>query len=101
MGVDGIAFDWDEVEAPEGNVRHIAQHNVTPEEFEQAVLDPRGYVLGRYEEGGEERVAVVGSTTDGRILVTIYAPRQGRIRPVTAYPARPRFIRRYEEGIGL
>lgn len=76
-----IEFDWDD-----GNVRHLRGHRVSPEEFEQVILnDP--FDLEYQTETGESRYKSFGVTDGGRILIVVWTVRQGRIRAVTAYEA--------------
>jgi uncharacterized DUF497 family protein len=43
-------FDWDDA-----NVDHLARHDVTPEEAEEALLDPRRIGASAYAVEGERR----------------------------------------------
>ena len=82
-------FDWDR-----GNIDHIALHGVTPAEAEQVVLnDPID--LQFQLRNGEERIAQVGETAAGRILVVITTVRDDLIRVVTAFPAIRRLRKLY------
>jgi uncharacterized DUF497 family protein len=73
-------FDWDD-----GNRNHIARHNVSCEEAEQVLLNAP-LELG-YEWIEEERIAELGHTNSGRILVVISTWRGHKVRVVTAYDA--------------
>lgn len=86
---DDLAFDWDEA-----NQAHIARHNVTPEEVEQAFAnDPMD--LGAEIVDGEERYIGVGHTDQLRILVLAWTMRGVTMRPITAFDASDRLARRY------
>ncbi len=76
-----MLFDWDD-----GNRNHIARHNVTIDEAEQAV-NRFTWDLDRYEVRGEERQEAVGETENGRILFLVVTDRDDRLRVVTAYDA--------------
>jgi hypothetical protein len=77
-------FDWDA-----RNIAHLKRHRVRPHEFEQVILsDP--FDLEYEVNNGEERYKALGMTVQGRILVVVWTPREGRVRPVTAYPANKR-----------
>ena len=83
---------WDE-----GNVAHIARHNVLPGEVEEVcAADPL------VQQGKKGRLAVVGLTTKGRMLKIILAPKdkEGVYYPVTAHPAgrKDRRLYRLEKG---
>jgi uncharacterized protein len=77
--MDELDFAWDSE-----NVRHIAEHRVSPAEAEQAFSDPTNVTLETSIVDGEEREAIVGMTATGRILVVVVTERAGRIRVVTA-----------------
>lgn len=85
-------FDWDD-----GNLSHVMQHGVLPAEAEQAIDDPHALATAAYDVAGEQRFGLVGETDDGRLLQVVYTWRGDRRRVVTAFPARPREQRRYEE----
>jgi uncharacterized DUF497 family protein len=75
-------FEWDQ-----GNLRHIAEHDVSPEEAEYVLLhDP---VELEYQDwhGDEERFQEVGVTASGRFLVVLSTVRGIRLRVLTAYDA--------------
>ncbi len=79
----GLRFDWDV-----HNTDHLAEHDVRPEEAEQALS---GYILDldyRVTEDGEERWTALGQTASGRLLVIVWTMLEnGSYRPITAYPA--------------
>ena len=81
MSSDAPEFDWDD-----SNRDHLALHNVTPEEAEEAVLDPHAVLLD-IQSDEEERIKSVGITSRGRIIVVISTFRGEAIRPITAYAA--------------
>jgi uncharacterized DUF497 family protein len=87
--LDNLKFDWDEQ-----NSGHIAQHDIAPPEAEQ-VLFNRPIDISAELRNGEERIAQVGETDADRILVVVSTRlADGRIRVVTAWPAKER-LRRY------
>lgn len=83
-------FEWDDA-----NADHIARHAVTPEEAEEALLDPRRIGTPAYSVEGEARTAILGSTEDGRVLFVVFTRRHGLVRVVTARDAAPAERRRY------
>jgi uncharacterized protein len=84
-----LKFDWDEQ-----NSDHIARHGVAPSEAEQAIFN-RPVDIGVELRNGEERIAHVGETDANRILIVVSTRlADGRIRVVTAWPAKER-LRRY------
>lgn len=81
-------FDWDKE-----NVGHLALHRVSPGEAEQVILN-RPVDLGAELRNGEERVAQVGETDEGRILIVVTTMRGKKVRVITAWSAKVR-LRRY------
>jgi uncharacterized protein len=88
LGGNEVEFQWDEF-----NVRHLARHEIRPEEAEQ-VIQNRPLDLESHLRGGENRVVQIGETHAGRILIVVSTMREEKIRVVTAWPAKERF-RRY------
>lgn len=80
-----IAFEWDRAK-----LSHIARHNVTSAETEQALV---GYTidLGWQTFEDEERLVQVGQTQSGRVLTVITTWRGESVRVVTAFDASPGF----------
>ena len=88
MGWD--VFDWDEY-----NSAHIMEHGVSQDEAEDAVLDPRRTYAAAYDREGEERRAIIGATSAGRVLFVVVTRRGDRVRVVTARDAIEREKKRY------
>jgi len=84
-------FEWDD-----GNVEHIAQHGVTPEEAEDAFVDTRRRGLPAYNVGNERRWAFIGNA-GGRLLFVVYTRRGSRIRVVAARDAELAERRQYRK----
>ena len=83
-------FEWDE-----HNSAHIEVHGLSPEEVEEALLDPRRLGTPAYDVAGEERRGLIGTTSDGRIIFVVVTRRGGLVRVVTARDADEREKRRY------
>lgn len=80
---------WDLPDDPEGNVRHIAEHDVAPEEVEEILADPGNDTITSRESGNP---ITFGWTSTGRYLAVPWEavcddPRM--VYPLTAYPAPP------------
>lgn len=88
-------FDWDDA-----NVDHIARHNVTPTEAEDAILDPRALPAVAHSTPTEQRTGIVGATDAGRILFVAFTERNEMIRVVTAHVATERQQRQYRRRRG-
>ena len=81
--MDNSLFDWDTA-----NIAHIDEHEVAPEEAEQAILS-EPLDVGFDVVNGEERWSYLGETDEGRILRVLITMRGERIRVVTAFePSR-------------
>lgn len=76
------SFEWDDA-----NIGHVAEHGVAPEEAEQAILN-RPIDLGSEMRSGEERVAQIGETNGGKVLVVISTMSGKKIRVVAAWQTR-------------
>lgn len=83
-------FDWDD-----SNVDHLARHGVTPDEAEEALLDPKRIGASAYNTMTERRSAVIGATEDGRVLFVVFTRREGDVRVIAARDAISAEKRRY------
>ena len=78
-------IDWDDEDDPAGNVRHIADHDVSPDEVEEILDDPRSRDGTSRSSGLPTRY---GWTSAGRFIVVVYSILKDDpliIRPVTAF----------------
>jgi len=74
-----LIWEWDE---EGGNVAHIAQHGVSPEDVEDVLENPIQYEKSR----SSGRSMVFGYTGDGRRLAVVYEQLDDMtLYPVTAY----------------
>jgi uncharacterized DUF497 family protein len=85
-------FEWDN-----GNLDHIANHGVSPEEAEEAMDDRYQITAPAYDFEGERRRGTIGMTRNGRILYVVYTVRAGLLRVVTVRPATRLERQRYGE----
>jgi hypothetical protein len=90
QGKRRVQFDWDEA-----NIDPIARHGISAAEAEQVVLNDPLDIPPIQMRNGEERIAELGETDAGRILLVITSMRGDRIRVVTAMPAKRRLRRLY------
>ena len=66
-------------------IEHLAEHDVSPEDFERVVMNPER--TGKSRSSGDP--AVWGYTEDGRYIIAIYKKIDFMtIVPVTAYEVR-------------
>ena len=82
---------------PDDRVAHIANHSVTPEEFEEVCFG-RALVLRGKSEGKNPVYYILGQTNSGRYLfcVVIHFP-DGKGYPVAARSMTNRERQRYEQ----
>jgi uncharacterized DUF497 family protein len=79
-------FDWDE-----GNrKKSAAKHAVTATETEEVFRSGQAAALGVQISPpvAEERLGIVGATVSGRILHVVFTRRAGKVRPISARPAK-------------
>jgi uncharacterized DUF497 family protein len=74
---------------------HVEEHGLSPEEVEEALLDPRRLGAPAYNVVGEERRAVIGATSAGRLLFVVVTRRGDIVRVVTARDANEWEKKRY------
>ena len=73
---------WDDANDPEGNIHHIAEHDLTIDDVEEVLAAPASE--GRSNSSGCP--AIWGHVPDGRFIIVVFeAIDQDRIRVVTAY----------------
>jgi len=87
-----LLFDWDA-----GNIGHVGRHGITPDEAEEALLDPDRVGGRAYGLDGERRSAFIGSTDSGQTLLVVTAVRRRRVRVVTAREASALERRHYRK----
>lgn len=77
---------WDLDNDPEGNVQHIAEHDVTPDEVEEILHDRQSRTVYSASSG---RPITFGWTAEGRYLAVVWDLVEEdplAVYPVTAYP---------------
>jgi uncharacterized DUF497 family protein len=85
-----MAFEailWDLDDDPDGNVRHCAEHGVTPEEVEQVFEN----ILDTDRSRTSGRPVVFGLTNAGRHLMVVFEiVDDSTVNPITAYEVSQR-----------
>ncbi len=80
--MDFIRILWEDENDPDGNVEHIAEHDLTIEDVEHVLMHPR-------REGVSRSTCLPvawGYVPDGRYIIVIYeAIDKDTIRVITAY----------------
>ena len=73
---------WDLDDDPEGNVQHIAEHDIVKEEVEEVLDNPAGIETSR----SSGRPIAFGETSTGRLIAVVYEEiDEDTVYPVTAY----------------
>ena len=81
-GLNFISIFWDRDDDSNGNVQHIARHNLTKEDVEDVFEDPTGTNTSR----SSGRPVVFGETRNGRYIMVVYeAVDDSTVYPVTAF----------------
>lgn len=81
-----ILVIWDLEDDPLGNVRHIAEHDVTPDEVEETLNDRHSRTAYSESSG---RPITFGWTSEGRHLAVVWELVEEEpltVYPITAYP---------------
>jgi uncharacterized DUF497 family protein len=77
---------WDDEDDPRGNVQHIADHDLTVDEVEEVLLDPRSDFETSDESGNP---MAIGWTSTGKHIAVIFVfeddPELIIVHPRTAY----------------
>ena len=74
-----LIWEWDE---EDGNVAHIAEHGLSPEDVEHALANP----IRRERSRSSGRPIAFGYTPDGRRIAVVYETIDATtLYPVTAY----------------
>lgn len=74
-----LTWEWDE---EDGNVAHICEHGLTPEDVEHVIENPIGYDRSR----SSDRPIVFGYAPDGRKIAVVYEELdETTLYPITAY----------------
>jgi len=79
--MNDIQFIWDLANDPRGNVRHIAEHDLTPDEVESAMRQPAAYTETSRTGGGP---ITFGTTHTGRFIAVVWEHVDDD--PLTVYP---------------
>jgi uncharacterized DUF497 family protein len=73
---------WDEEDDPDGNVQHIAEHDLSIEDVEHVLDNPSSEGTSR----STKLPVVWGRTPDDRYVIVVFEePDQDTIRVITAY----------------
>jgi uncharacterized DUF497 family protein len=77
-----LSVIWDLHDDPDGNVQHIALHEITKEEVEEVLENPDGIETSR----SSGRPIAFGETRTGRLIAVVYEEiDEDMVYPITAY----------------
>ncbi len=80
--MDYSTIIWDMDDDPDGNVHHIAEHDLTKEEVEDALAEPEGRSTSR----NSGLPIIFGTTSTGRFIAVVFQEIDHEtIKPVTAF----------------
>jgi uncharacterized DUF497 family protein len=90
--MDDVTVVWDLEDDPDGNVRHIAENDLTVDEVEDVLLDPDNAVVASRSTG---RPMTFGWTSTGRHIGVVWEvvnedPRMVRVRTAYEVPEKRR-----------
>jgi uncharacterized DUF497 family protein len=73
---------WDLDDDPDGNVQHIAEHDITKAEVLEVLDQPESCETSR----SSGRPVAIGTTSEGRIILVVYEEiGDNTVYPVTAF----------------
>lgn len=84
---DITGFEWDD-----GNISHIAVHNVLPNEAEEIFFDKNNLLDEdiKHSSVEEKRFIIIGKTKKRRILYQVFTLRNNNIRVISSRDIRKR-----------
>ncbi len=91
----GFHFEWDS-----GNsTKNKTKHEIETFEIEEVFLSSLAIPLGvqTSPEVNEERLGIIGPNLEGRLLHVVFTLRDGRVRPISARPAKKKERVQYGE----
>jgi hypothetical protein len=87
MRIDGVI--WDEDDDPDGNVAHIAEHDISIDEVEDVLFNPLNKTGPSNHVG---KMLTCGETETGRFICVSWVAAEESplvVRPVTAFDSNP------------
>ncbi len=88
-----VGFEWDKA-----NIDHIAQHNVSPNEAEEAFFDTKNVLDEDIAHSiAEDRFIIIGKTKEERLLYQVFTKRENKIRVISSRDINKKEVKLYEE----
>jgi uncharacterized DUF497 family protein len=89
-----VTFEWDEDKARE----NLKKHRVNFDEAKTIFLDPFSLTIPDPDHSMTEQCFVdIGTSVNGRLLITVYTERGTNIRLISCRKATPSERRKYEQ----
>ena len=87
---------WDDDNDPQGNVQHVAEHDLTIDDVEAVLASP----VSEGQSGSTKYPAVWGYVPDGRFIIAVFESiDDDTVRVITAYEVpEPRSKRKRKKG---
>ncbi len=86
-------YEWDPVKA----AANLRKHKVDFADAALSLEDPNALTVADPDASGEQRFVCLSADPEGRLLVTVYAPRGKNFRIISSRRASRGERRRYEE----
>ena len=87
-------FEWDNGNRTKSASKHAVATGEVEEVFMLGQAAPLGIQIS--PEAHEERLGIVGATGAGRVVHIVFTIREGRVRPISARPAKKKERAIYE-----
>jgi len=92
-----VTYEWDPAKA----AANVKKHRVTFEEAASVFLDPSALTFWDPDHSEQEdREITIGRSARRRVLFVAHAPRDGRVRIISARRATRQERKQYEEAVG-
>lgn len=92
---ESFDFEWDAGNMAKSTSKHGVALDAVESVFELKLAVPIGRQVSPAAE--EERLCVVGPTSEGQLVSVVFTLRSGRVRPISSRPASKKERRLYED----
>jgi uncharacterized DUF497 family protein len=92
---DTFEFEWDDGNLAKSASKHGVEREAVESVFELKLAVPIGRQISPPVE--EERLCVVGPSSEGELVSVVFTLRSGRVRPISSRPASKKERRFYED----
>lgn len=88
-------FEWDSGNSSKSARKHGVEADEVESVFDLKLAAPIGRQFSPSVD--EERLCIVGPSSEGRLISVVFTLRDGRVRPISARPASKKEQKLYEE----